>query len=476
MKRFLALILALTVICSCAMSNVLTLSAASDTGVSGFTATSGDKKVTLSWKAVSGVTSYDVFWKRSTATEWQKAGSTKKKSANITGLNNDVSYDFKISANGVESASLTLSPSATKKTTVSAPDAKPSSDTNKASMESAEEAVKNFGAGYNIGNTFDSCGTWLSSNASVKSFETAWGNPQVTEEYIKTLKKQGIGAIRLPVTWYLNMDKNNTIRKAWLDRVQEVVDWILDNDMYCIINVHHDTGTEGWIIASDSGYKNAKDKFGKIWEQVAERFKDYGDHLIFECMNETLNDADDWNATDAASRKAITKYQQLFIDKVRASGGNNATRNLVVSTYAASSNTTIINDFVLPKDTVEGHLIMEVHNYDPQGFTWKNATWTKMRDTWGTDQDKRDIDNFMKTLSAKAKKLGVPVIIGEFGSQDKKNDKDRAAHAGYFVKSATDRGIRCFYWDDGGEYILINRSTNAILHSTILKALVDNAK
>ena len=463
MKKLVTLIIAFALVFS-VMTPVLSAAGASD-----FKAVSGDGRVKLTWES-DGSGEYDVLWRRASSDEWKTAITTKKTAVTVKGLRNGVEYAFCLRSSSGLSPVIKITPSATGSKTVSAVYESTSG------FETAADAVKNMGAGYNIGNTFDSMGTWLPKNASVKSHETAWGNPQITEKLITTLADQGFGAIRLPVTWNFNSDENGNIRKEWLDRVEEVVGWILDSGMYCIINVHHDTGADGWIHASKSNFDKNKKRFENIWKQVAVRFKDYGEKLVFECMNETLNDANDWNATDAASREYIKKYQQVFIDTVRKSGGNNAERNLVVSTYAASSNPAIINAFTLPDDSAEDHLILEVHNYDPQGFTWKNASWTTPRTTWGTDQDKKDIDNFMSVLAKKAKALGVPAIVGEFGSEDKNNDAERAKHAAYFVKSATAQGIRCFYWDDGGNYILINRSTAKILRPDIMKALVENAK
>lgn len=470
MKKLFSIFLALTLVF---LMIPATIVSAADS-IENFKAVTGDTKVTLSWDAVSGAKSYTVLWKKSSSKSFTEIATVKTVKVNVTKLKNGVSYDFAIRAdNGAETPVLTVSPKSGAASTVYAVYTKAEDSV----MESAADAVKNMGAGWNLGNTLDSYGDWIGLGKPVKNYETAWGNPQANEKLIKSLADTGFGAVRVPVTWRQHIDSSGKIDKAWLDRVQEVVDMILDNGMYCIINVHHDTGTDGWIIASESGYKNAEKKFKKIWEQVAERFKDYDEKLIFECMNETLNDADDWNATDSASASAITKYQQAFVDIVRKSGGNNGERNLVVSPYAASSNMSIINSFKLPEDTVDGHLIMEVHNYDPQGFTWKNATWTTMRDTWGTAQDKKDMENFFSGLSKKAKALGVPAIVGEFSSDNKDNESERAEHAEYFVKTATKYGIRAFWWDNGdlNGCKIFDRSNGKILFEKIVNALVDNA-
>ncbi len=467
MKKLLAIILALAI-----TLGAMTCFAGAAGTVKGFSASASDGKIRLSWSSFGSGVSYDVMWKRTGAESWKKAITTKKTGMTVSGLVNGRDYDFIIRTDGAESPVITASPSASGSKTVYA--AYPDSGT----VESAADAVANMGAGWNLGNSLDSWGDWIGENRPVKNYETAWGNPQSTDGLMKALKKAGIGAIRVPVTWRQHIDSKGNVKKEWLDRVQEVVDYVVSNGMYCIINVHHDTGTDGWVIASQSGYNNAKDKFRNIWEDVAERFKDYDGKLIFECMNETLNDADQWSTDDKSAFSAIKSYQQLFVDTVRKSGGNNETRNLVVSTYAASSNPSIINSFTLPKDTVSGHLILEVHNYDPQGFTWKNVGYDTERSTWGTDQDKRNMDSFISTLAARAEKLGVPAIVGEFSSDNKNNEGERAKHAAYMYSAAAKKGIRVFWWDNGDPNgcKIIDRSTYEITMPKIMDVIVENGK
>lgn len=461
MKKILTLLTALTMALLC----LVPAAAAENAAFSEFKATSKDKAVSLSWEGNSS--SFDVFWKRSSSETWKKAGTVKKNTVKISGLKNGVSYDFKIVSGKSETPVATVSPSSGASKTVVALE--------KDSFETATESVKNMRVGYNIGNTFDATGTWLDPDAPVAKFEQAWGNPQITKKFIDCIAEQGIGAVRLPVSWGLNSDSDGNIRKEWLDRVQEVVDWILEDGMYCIVNIHHDTGTEGWIKASDSSFNNSSKRFANIWNQVATRFKDYGEELVFECFNETINDSNDWGSKNTHDYEIIRNYEQLFVDTVRKSGGRNDERNIICSTYAASGDSTILNGFKFPIDTVKDHMILEVHCYDPQGFTWADATWTKLRDTWGTAQDKTDIDNYMDRLAKKAESLGAPAIIGEFGSVDKNNDDERAKHTEYFVSAAKKRGITCFYWDDGGSFRIINRS-GKVEREKIVKALVNGAK
>ncbi len=467
MKKILAAIL-----CAAVLFGILSTVAFAES-LPAPTAKADGTSVTLTWKSVSAAKSYTVYFKKASADKFVSLGSFKSTKLKVNKLTPGTEYQFKIKTDGgAESEVVTVSLSGKKA------EAGEGSKAENTGFESAKDAVAKMGAGYNIGNSFDSCGSWLPKNASVKQFEEAWGNPQVTKEHIKALKAAGFGAVRLPVTWNYVSDSKGNIREDWLDRVQEVVDWILDEDMYCIINVHHDTGTDGWIHASETSFKNGKAKFQNYWKQIAERFKDYGEKLLFESMNETLNDSNDWNSTNSKDYDVITKWHQVFVDTVRASGGNNAERNLVVTTYASSSNPDIINAFKLPEDTAEGHMLMEVHNYDPQGFTWKNVGYAPERSTWGTAEDKKNMERFINTLKTKADKLGVPAIVGEFSSDNKNNEAERAEHAEYMYKTAHDSGIAVFWWDNGDANAcrIFDRKTGEITMPKIVEAIAGSVK
>lgn len=339
--------------------------------------------------------------------------------------------------------------------------------------ETAEEAVANMTLGFNFGNTLDTTGDWF-DRKDIEACETGWGNPLITREQVKGVKAAGFDAVRLPISWRDHIDEDGTIDKIWLDRVNEVVDYIMDEDLYCIINVHHDTGSDGWIRASEKNYKEKGDAYARIWEQVATRFKDYGEKLLFESINETLDEHGNWGWPDADDTRGMYLYTQRFVDVVRSCGGFNETRNLVLNTYAASAGGAI-SDFILPEDTVEGHFILEIHNYDPQGFCWQDAGWTTMTDKWGSDSDKAAMDNFFKDTHERAEKLGLPLIIGEFGSWDKNNDAERAEHAAYVVGKAKEYGIKCFWWSCG-DASLIDRYTSKPIHEEIVDAMVNATK
>nr|AHF24720.1 B-1,4-endoglucanase [uncultured bacterium Contig783] len=345
---------------------------------------------------------------------------------------------------------------------------------------SAAEAASAMNVGWNLGNTLDSYGTWISGTAP-SSFETAWGNPVTTAGLIAAVKDAGFNSIRIPVTWAQHIDSAGNIDGAWLDRVTEVVDYAMSLDMYVILNVHHDTGEHGgdkvaWLVADTGTIESERNRYSILWTQICNRFADYGDHLLFEGYNEILDSSNSWgHASDASAYTAVNDLAQLFVDTVRAAGGNNARRNLIVNTYVASHEQQVLDAFVLPSDPASGHLLAEVHVYAPWGFTGtsESVTWTSVHDDF-TDADRAEITGVLNDISAFSSRIGVPVIIGECGAELKDNDSERAAYAAYLVSEAASRGIKCFWWDNGLTYSIFDRSSETPC-SAVVEALVSNA-
>lgn len=341
------------------------------------------------------------------------------------------------------------------------------------SFETADDAVKSITAGWNLGNTLDCKGDWIGLYTEGKpaDYEKAWGNPVTSKKLITAVKNAGFDAVRVPVTWAEHIDDNGNIDKAWLDRVQEVVDYVISQNMYCVLNVHHDAGSDGWLEASSDCYKKNSGKFAGLWKNIAVRFKDYDKKLIFESFNEMLDSQDSW--TDAKSSdayKAVNDFNQLFVNTVRKTGGNNSERNLMVQVYSASCSEKALGGFVLPKDTAKDHLIIHAHNYDPQGFTASDATWTTMTDKWGTDSEKAYFDRLFERLDKFSEQQGAPLVIGEFAADYKDNDDSRTVYANYFVSTAAKHGIKCFWWDTGS-MALFDRNSCTVTHPSVVKAL-----
>lgn len=349
------------------------------------------------------------------------------------------------------------------------------------------EMVKDMKVGWNLGNTFDASDcTWLTDEMQ---YESGWNGVMTREEHIQSLKDAGFNAVRVPVSWHNHVDASYKISEPWLERVAEVVDWCLDRDMYVILNIHHDNSTQ-FMYPNKQYLEQSKKYVTTIWEQLSERFGNYSHKLIFESMNEPrlVGHNNEWwidpnNADCKESISCINEINQAFVDTVRASGGNNATRYLMCPGYDASADGALNDGYVLPTDPVsenKNRIIVTVHAYLPYDFALNE---------YGTNQwsasNKNDTDGvtvFMDNLYNKFISKGTAVIIDEFGARDKNGNLSvRTEFAAYYVKAARERGLTCFWWDNnffgtnGENFGLLDRSTNTWKNESIVKALVENA-
>ena len=220
-------------------------------------------------------------------------------------------------------------------------------------FENALQAADNIVVGWNLGNTLESNGEWIGlyTDGKPENYETAWGNPVTTHELIAAVKAAGFNAVRVPVTWYEHIGDNGEIDPEWLLRVQQVVDMVIQQDMYCVLNVHHDSGG-GWLRATPECYAGYSDEFENLWVNIAAYFRDYGDKLIFEGFNEMLDRDGHWGGAGSAEEyKAHNGFNQLFVDAVRSTGGNNKQRNLMVQIYSGVCGDGAFDNFILPADT-----------------------------------------------------------------------------------------------------------------------------
>lgn len=318
-----------------------------------------------------------------------------------------------------------------------------------------------MGMGWNLGNQ-------LEANSNGVPSETAWGNPVIKEELLKAVKDAGFSTVRIPVS-YLSMigeGPDYKIDEAWLNRVQEVVDYAINNDLYVVMNIHGDgyySVNGGWILCVDENQDEIKAKFKAVWTQIADRFKDYDEHLVFESMNEVFDGT--YGNPNPTGYENINAYNQIFVDAVRETGSNNTKRWLLVPGWNTNIQHTTGASFVIPQDTKcesDGKRIMiSVHYYDPYNFTldenMSTATtqWgqyaTENFDNWG-QQDY--VDSQMKKLSDTFTSQGYPVIIGEMGVQNKshvydKHNEFRRYWNEYVVKAAKANGCIPVYWDNG---------------------------
>lgn len=374
--------------------------------------------------------------------------------------------DIKTESSVTSTASTTAAESTPKSTesstdTTKASENKPSQIAGKMRNITSQQLVEDMTFGWNLGNTLDVCQADRDGDGKInehveageKVDETLWGNPKATKELFTSLKKNGVNAVRIPVTWRDHMDSNGNIDREWMDRVQQVVDYAYSQGMYVIINVHHDGGGDpkfgAWIIEeSQKDYNTFLKKYNNVWKQIAERFKNYSDYLIFESMNEVGFDTL-YNKNKADAYNLINKINQDFVDIIRATGGNNAKRHLLIAGYYTDIERTCDSLYKMPDDKA-GRCILSVHYYTP----WDFCT-CDIKHTWGTNSEVRQ----METLIGKMKKnfvdKGIPVIIGEYAA----SGSDLSSCI-FFIeklnKLCSDYGIATFIWDSGSQ---VNRKT-----------------
>ncbi len=353
---------------------------------------------------------------------------------------------------------------------------------------------QNLMPGWNLGNQ-------LESNSDGTPSETAWGNPVITENLIKQVKAQGFKSIRIPVSYLskIGAGPNYTIDSKWLDRVQEVVDMCINNGLYAIINIHGDgyySVKGGWLLCGESAseQKTIKAKYEKVWEQIAKRFKNYDDHLVFESMNEEYDGT--YNNPNPEYYNNINAYNQIFVDTVRKAGGKNNNRYLLIPgwntdinfTTGDSDTYTMEAKFVIPNDS---RIMISVHYYTPWEFCGEEGydTFYKWGDSVKKFVKRRQSETlvnrqFDKLYNAFIKN-GYGVVIGEYGSidrthKDKSNTTYRAYFAEYVNYAAHQRNIVTVYWDNGYNgkhgFGLFDRTKCTVTQPEIIKGIINGAK
>jgi len=290
------------------------------------------------------------------------------------------------------------------------------------------QLVKDMGLGINLGNTFESTGDWI-GGTTVNDYETAWGSPTVTKAMIDGYAAAGFKTVRIPVAWSNLMTGKQaggtyTISPALLNRVEEVVNWVLENNMYAIINIHWDGG---WWENFPTDSAECMSRYTIMWTQISGKFKNHSDYLVFESLNEEGVWDDVWyiwrNGDDMAAKARaygiLNVINQTFTNLIRASGGNNANRHLLIAGYATNIDRTVDDMFQMPNDP-QSRQAVSVHYYDPFGFThapldnsW--SSWAPLRLEWGTEQDISQLNTEMDKLKTRFVNNGIPVIIGEYG-------------------------------------------------------------
>lgn len=339
----------------------------------------------------------------------------------------------------------------------------------------ALEATRLMGNGINLGNTLEAC----DSNVGIKtnaplSYETYWGQPKTTQAIIDGMKAAGFDTIRIPVAWMTNAthlyEGDYTIDAGYMDRVEEVVRYARKAGMYVIINDHWDGGWYG-MFGSESAETRAlaMEAYKGMWQQIAERFRDYSDYLIFESANEELGGRFDENSPLYCSDSVVTyltdderyaltnEINQTFVDVVRATGGNNATRFLLIAGYSTNIDQTCDDRFQMPKDTADSKLMLSVHYYDPWSYCGASSAASATK--WGKVSDYEYLDQQLAKMT-KFTEAGYGVVIGEYGAlpgSDGLKDNTLAYHTA-FLDACTKYNLTNCLWDCSGLYKRVSQT------------------
>lgn len=356
------------------------------------------------------------------------------------------------------------------------------------------QIVEAMGPGWNLGNQLES----VTDNVPE---ETNWGNPVITEKLIQSVKAAGFKSIRIPVSYFAKIDddKDYTIDSKWLDRVQEVVDYCIKNDLYAVINIHGDgynTIDGSWLLCNGKNQTEIKKKYKKVWKQIAERFKNYDEHLLFESMNEEFDGS--YSEPNKEYYQNINDYNQIFVDTVRKTGDNNTKRWLIIPGWNTNIDYTAGDyGFKLPTDQYrdksidkeEQRIMISVHYYSPWDFCGgENGVITQ----WGNEADDpsktsttcdetymKNQLNLMKTTFADK---GYPVFIGEYSSIDKTSyDSENEYYRAYFARKlcqlSRENGCIPMYWDNGYNGVhgfgLFDRTTCEVTQPVIIDAIME---
>lgn len=341
-----------------------------------------------------------------------------------------------------------------------------------ADRSAAFELLSHINVGWNLGNTLDAHG----AGNTLRS-ETYWGNPETTQEMFEAIAKQGFNAVRIPITYAEHVDIYNdyAINEDWMNRIQEIVDYAMNTGLYVIIDTHHEP--DFWLKPDSDHAERAVKELEAIWRQVAERFKDYDEKLIFEGMNEPRmkGTPNEWNGGTPDERKVIDRLNQTFVDVVRSTGSKNENRLLVICTYGNNPSYTVIKELKIPEDN---NIAVAVHMYTPFYFTYDDKT--NGYSNWDGSQ-KNSIVSTLKQIDKYLLQKDVPVLVTEFGAVDKGNTEDIVNWIGDYMSSMNKYNIKCFWWDNnlynstGENFGIFNRSNLTWYNQKVADAIIANA-
>jgi endoglucanase len=309
---------------------------------------------------------------------------------------------------------------------------------------SSMDLVAEMGIGWNLGNSLDVENT----------DKTDWGNPLPSQAIIDKVYAIGFRTLRVPVTWSYHQQASApyTIDQDYLAQAQETVNYGISKGMHVIVNIHHDNT---WIRPTNVDAPTVKPRVASLWTQLANRFKTYGDKLIFETLNENrlLNSPKEWSGGTAEGRAVLNEYHLEALNAIRATGGNNTGRHIMISTYAASTVPVAMDGLVIPNN--DPRTIISLHTYSPWPFCGPEDTLA----TWGSDEDKAQLAQEFDRIHQKwVIEEGRPIILGEWGAVDKSNLNVREEYYNFYVSESTERGLLPVVWDDGGNFRMLDRA------------------
>lgn len=323
--------------------------------------------------------------------------------------------------------------------------------------------VEKFGRGINIGNSLDCIDN---NNFALPVTEISWGNPMITKSYVDSLVNAGFKTIRIPVTWEPHI-YDGKIDEVFMNRVQEVVDYAYNDDVYVILDIHHDKK----LVPSYGNYNFAKEYLEMVWGQVAERFKDYDDKLIFEGINEPrfLDSPDEWTEGTPEGADNVNKLMADFVNIIRSSGGKNEERMLLVTCYCNRADATALSRLIIPEDD---NLAIAVHTYDPYVFT-SSAEPREFDDSF-----KHQLEYTLQTIKEYKRTHNIPIFITEWGVFESVGKEGRIEYIKYFLKSMDEAGVPCVWWDNGlgygtNAFSLFDRNTGDALDTDIVEAFFE---
>lgn len=343
--------------------------------------------------------------------------------------------------------------------------------------QSAFDITSQMVIGWNLGNSLDSTNDNLTMDSSPKKFAMAWGNPEPTKELIEAVKNGGFNTIRIPTTWYQHLyldESTNTykIDAKWLAYVKQFVDYAYDMDMFVILNVHH----ENWVNVAkftDETYNDASKKLNDIWSCLAETFKDYDQHLVFEGMNEpreTNNPSNsEWGDGDANSWNYINRLNKVFVDAVRGQGSSyNKERLLMLPGYHAGNSVSTVRAIEIPENS--GNVALSVHAYNPYFFCMDTSNMANHTypgaSGYGSDY-KTELQTMFNSYKSIIAEKNVPIVMGEFSASDFNNTESRINWAKDYLSMAKDAGIPCVLWDNN--VVADGNSDNGEAHGYIYR-------